>query len=67
MRSLKKFAIYFPKTGYTQGLNFLAGFLIIMLASEKHAFAILAKTCIHPELMVLGFYEDHFPLNKLFC
>ena len=26
---LKKFAIYFPKVGYTQGLNFLAGYLLL--------------------------------------
>jgi hypothetical protein len=26
---LKKFALYFPKVGYTQGLNFLAGYILI--------------------------------------
>ena len=26
---LKKFALYFPKVGYTQGINFLAGYILI--------------------------------------
>ena len=26
---LKKFALYFPKVGYTQGLNFLSGYLLL--------------------------------------
>ena len=27
----------------------------------------LTKICIHVDLMLLGLYEDHFPLNRLYC
>lgn len=32
---LKMLAIYFPKIGYTQGLNYLAGYLIMLGFTEK--------------------------------
>ena len=38
---LKKFAFYFPKVGYTQGLNFLAGYVILAGFTDQKAFEIL--------------------------
>jgi hypothetical protein len=53
---LKKFSLYFPKTGYTQGLNFAAGYFLISGASENNAFLLLTKICSHQHLMFLGLY-----------
>lgn len=27
--ALKKLAVYFPRTGYTQGMNFVVGFFLL--------------------------------------
>lgn len=32
---LQKFALYFPKMGYTQGINFIAGYLLVNDVSEE--------------------------------
>jgi hypothetical protein len=32
---LKYIAIYFPQQGYTQGLNFIVGFLLLSGATEE--------------------------------
>ncbi len=44
---LRKFALYFPKLGYTQGLNFLAGFLMVSGCEEEESFNLLAKLMLH--------------------
>ncbi|KAF3067108.1 GTPase-activating protein gyp3 [Daldinia childiae] len=40
-RVLHAFAIYNPKIGYCQSLNFLAGLLLLFVESEEHAFWLL--------------------------
>ena len=64
---LQKLAVYFPKTGYTQGINFLAGFFIISGQSINQSFTICSKMFTNYDLMLLGMYEDQFPLNRLYC
>lgn len=64
---LKKFAIYFPKVGYTQGINFLAGYILIAGFDDNDAFKILVRIALHEKLLMIGFYEDKFPLNRLYC
>lgn len=64
---LKKFALYFPKLGYTQGLNFIAGYLLIAGFSDRKAFQLLVGLVLHDKMLLLGLYEDSFPLNKLYC
>ena len=27
----------------------------------------MTKICIHPDFLLLGLYEDNFPLNRLYC
>lgn len=53
---LKKFAIYFPKVGYTQGLNFLAGYILIAGFDDENAFKILVRLALNDKLMLLGLY-----------
>lgn len=64
---LKKFSIYFPKVGYTQGINFLAGYILIAGFDDQNAFKVLVRMALHEKLMVIGLYEDKFPLNRLYC
>lgn len=40
-RVLKAYAAYDPEIGYCQGMNFLAGMLILYMATESHAFGAL--------------------------
>ncbi|KAI2609357.1 RabGAP/TBC [Hypoxylon fragiforme] len=40
-RVLRAFAIYNPKIGYCQSLNFLAGLLLLFVETEEHAFWLL--------------------------
>ena len=53
--------------GYTQGLNFLAGYILIAGFDNDTAFKILVRMALNDKLMVIGLYEDKFPLNKLYC
>lgn len=64
---LRKLAVYFPKTGYTQGMNFLAGFFLLSGLNEPDAFAMSVKVLTNCDLMCLGLFEDMFPLNRLYC
>lgn len=64
---LKKFAVYFPKIGYTQGLNFLVGYILMSGFQPNEAFAIVCKICTHHNMMCLGLYQDEFPLIRLYC
>lgn len=52
--------------GYTQGVNFLVGFLLIEL-QESSAFKCFSAIALHEELMLLGLFEDQFPLVGLYC
>ncbi len=64
---LRGFSLEFPKVGYTQGINFLAGYLLVSGFNESEALKALVSMCIHPELMAIGLYEDEFPLCRLYC
>ena len=64
---LKKFALYFPKIGYTQGLNFLAGYILLAGFNDTQAFETLVAMLLHEKLLLIGLYEDRFPLNRLYC
>ena len=55
---LKKFAVYFAKTGYTQGMNFLAGYLLMGNIGSDMAFTMLCKMSTHHNMMCIGLYED---------
>lgn len=66
-RILKKLALFFPHVGYTQGLNFTCGFLLISGCEDEECFRLLAKMMIHDRILAIGLYEDDFPLVKLYC
>lgn len=64
---LRRIAVYFPKLGYTQGINFIAGQFLLYGMSEVEAYQSLIRIFTHPRLMLIGIYEDEFPLAKLYC
>lgn len=73
LRVLNAFANFDPSVGYCQGMNFLAGLLLLVaqngdfrespkLEKEEEAFWML--TCLMSECRLSGFYRRHFPLLR---
>lgn len=52
--------------GYTQGINFVAAYLLIVGYSEADAFWIFVHIAINPRYMLLGLFEDGFPLSAAY-
>lgn len=63
LRVLKSISLYFPGVGYTQGMNFLIAFLLVISGGKDEeafwSFVFLGKN-LHYQ--ILGFFEDGFPL-----
>lgn len=55
---LRKIAVYFPRTGYTQGMNFLVGFFLLSGLDFDETFTICVKIFTNIDLMCLGLYQD---------
>jgi hypothetical protein len=60
-------ALYYPRLGYIQGMNFIAGYLVIVGMTKTEAFNAFRSILFHPQLMLVGIYEDDFPLVKVYC
>jgi hypothetical protein len=65
-RLLRRVALYFPHLGYTQGVNFIAGFLMITGYNESEAFWMLVHLAVNPKYLLLGLFEDGFPLTTVY-
>ncbi len=52
--------------GYTQGLNFIVGFLIVCGYSEEDVFCLTVHLALNRRYLLLGFYEEGFPLIKTY-
>lgn len=63
---LKRISNHFPLMGYTQGINFVVGYLLIAGFSESDAFWLFIHMAINRRYMLLGLYEDGFPLIYVF-
>lgn len=64
---LKKIALYFPHMGYTQGLNFAVGFLMISGCEDEQCFRLMTKMMTHDKILAIGLYQDDFPLVTFYC
>lgn len=60
-------AIYYPRLGYIQEMNFIAGYLVIVGMTKIEAFNAFRSILFHPQLMLIGIYEDDFPLVRVYC
>ena len=47
-------------------MNFIAGYFLLYGMTEEEAFAAMIRLLLHPNLMMLGFYEENYPLAKLY-
>lgn len=66
-RLLKRIALHYPKLGYTQGINFVAGYFLLEGLSEVEAYKSFVSMLVDQDLMFFGLYEDLFPLARLYC
>lgn len=67
-RVLKVIANYYPQVGYCQGMNFILGFLLVISGGKEcQVFEMFLKMAEHPKFRIVGFYENGFPLLRLYC
>ena len=52
--------------GYTQGVNFVVGYLLLIGYSETDTFWLFAHLAMNRGYLLLGLYEDGFPLANIF-
>jgi len=52
--------------GYTQGVNFVVGYLLILGYSESDTFWMFVHLAINRKYLLLGLYEDDFPLAVIY-
>lgn len=66
-RVAKALAMYFPKSGYVQGMNFVLGFVLLASGSnEEESFWFLVSLFRRRRYGFCSLYEDRFPLLNLF-
>ena len=65
--ALQEITLHFPKQGYIQGINFVVGFFILVEMNELETIKTFIAAVTHPRLMLIGNYEDDFPLTRLSC
>ena len=64
--TLKKIANHFPTMGYTQGVNFVVGYLLILGYESTDAFWLFVHLAMNRRYLLLGLYEDGFPLANIY-
>lgn len=52
--------------GYTQGINFIIGYLLIVGFSTDDTFCLFVRLALSPRFLLLGLFEDHFPLCQVY-
>jgi len=63
LRVLNAYAGYNPKVGYCQGMNFVAGLLLLVSAyKEEESFGVLV--CLMDHVGLSGFYRERLPLLR---
>lgn len=66
-RILKAISVYYPEMGYCQGMNFVIAFLLAVSGGKEcEVFQLFIKLAENPKFRILGFYENGFPLMKLY-
>lgn len=52
--------------GYTQGVNFVVGYLLILGYESTDAFWLFVHLAMNRRYLLLGLYEDGFPLANIY-
>ena len=63
---LKRISNYFPSMGYTQGVNFVVGYLLLLGYSESDTFWLFVHLAQSRRYLILGLYEEGFPLAYIY-
>ena len=63
---LIRLAAYFPHVGYTQGMNYIVGFLVLCGFDEDSIFWMTVSLMAGRKYLMLGMFEDDFPLVQLY-
>mmetsp|Transcript_24995 Transcript_24995/g.44434 ORF Transcript_24995/g.44434 Transcript_24995/m.44434 type:complete len:434 (-) Transcript_24995:108-1409(-) len=64
-RVLNAYAGYNPAVGYCQGMNFVAGLLLLVSENcEEESFAVLVRLMDHKDFGLSGFYMERLPLLR---
>lgn len=62
-RVIKAVTLHFSNVGYCQGMNFLAGFMLLMNGGdESEAFCFFVRLSMNSKFFLIHLYEDKFPL-----
>jgi len=61
-RLLNAYAGHRPEVGYCQGMNFVAGLLLLVSDNEEESFGVF--TCLMDTKGLAGFYRDKLPLLR---
>jgi len=64
LRILNAYAGHNPAIGYCQGMNYVAGLLLLVSDCEEESFAVLACLMDHPRFGLSGFYRERLPLLR---
>jgi len=52
--------------GYTQGINFIIGYLLMIGLGEFDVFWMFVHIAISKRYLLLGLFEDRFPLSDIY-
>mmetsp|Transcript_83693 Transcript_83693/g.202992 ORF Transcript_83693/g.202992 Transcript_83693/m.202992 type:complete len:485 (-) Transcript_83693:215-1669(-) len=64
LRILNAYAGHNPGVGYCQGMNYVAGLLLLVSDREEESFAVLVCLMDHPQFGLAGFYRERLPLLR---
>mmetsp|Transcript_12822 Transcript_12822/g.35490 ORF Transcript_12822/g.35490 Transcript_12822/m.35490 type:complete len:492 (-) Transcript_12822:87-1562(-) len=64
LRILNAYASHNPNVGYCQGMNYVAGLLLLVSDCEEESFAVLVCLMDHPQFGLSGFYRERLPLLR---
>lgn len=63
-RILNAYASHNPDLGYCQGMNYVAGLLLLVSDHEEESFAVLVCLMDKPQFRLAGFYGERLPLLR---
>mmetsp|Transcript_85702 Transcript_85702/g.227723 ORF Transcript_85702/g.227723 Transcript_85702/m.227723 type:complete len:500 (-) Transcript_85702:125-1624(-) len=64
LRVLNAYASHNPNVGYCQGMNYVAGLLLLVSDCEEESFAVLVCLMDNPQFGLSGFYRERLPLLR---
>jgi len=63
-RVLNAYASSNPEIGYCQGMNYVAGLLLLVSYNEEESFSVFSQLMDHEDFGLVGFYHGKLPLLR---